>query len=119
MGKSHPGPTVGLAASIVFLGLVPPFLLVGPLEASPAPVASAVAGALVILAVGGASIVGRAIPGGAWLQRMNRVLSRLGRRGHLDLALDPYVLIGALLLAIGRLSAFTLDETLGRLARAR
>lgn len=45
--------------------------------------------------------------------------TRVYRQGKLDLALDPYVLVGGIVLAVGRLSAVTLDQTLGRLARVR
>ncbi|MGH2457417.1 MAG: proton-conducting transporter membrane subunit [Chloroflexota bacterium] len=108
-------PMIALAGAIVLLGLMPASWLIGPV----ATAWSGVSAALVILAVGAAVVVGPAMLGSARLERLNRSLSRLGGRARLDLALDPYVLVGGLLLAVGRLSAITLDETLGRLARAR
>ncbi len=114
------GPIAGLSVVNVLLGLPPSSLLLGLPSAGAVPAAAVVvSGIPVILAVGGAPIV-EAVPSGrGWAERAGRRASRFVRWMRLEQALDPYVLIGALLLAIGRLSALTLNETLGRLARAR
>lgn len=55
-------------------------------------------------------------------RRSARVLRQVGslwKHWRLDSALDPYVLIGGLLMILGQASAVILDQTLGRLARAR
>lgn len=69
------------------------------------------------------AVVGAAGLGG-WPVRRRAIgrsaarLEALWQRWHPDRLLDPYLLIGWILLTLGRLSARLLDQTLGRLARA-
>jgi multicomponent Na+:H+ antiporter subunit D len=115
------GVFIGVGALVVVPGLIPSGWLSGMLALeAPAPTLGADLAATVsiFLAV-------TAAPGIRYLairhppERLTRLLVRLGKRWRLDLALDPYVLVGGLLLLMGRISAATLDQTLGRLARAR
>jgi formate hydrogenlyase subunit 3/multisubunit Na+/H+ antiporter MnhD subunit len=47
------------------------------------------------------------------------VVVALAQRARLGAALDPYLLVGGVLLGLGRLSALLLNNTLGRLVRAQ
>ena len=51
-------------------------------------------------------------------KRLSRRLVWLGERSRVDVLLDPYLIVGGILLGLGRASATVLHHTLGRLARA-
>jgi hypothetical protein len=116
---------VGLAVLSVLVGVLPLSWLVQAAGlatvlslAQSNPIADLVAATVLALATGIA--LGWA-PLGQRLTQLKAWASRLGwveRQLHLDQASDPYVIIGGILLTLGRLSAALLDQTLGRLVRA-
>jgi len=119
------GSLSGLALLVVLAGLIPLAWLGSALQlAPPAPSGAPSLAASVLLAL--------AIGGAVWLnhgssrlktrlrlqKRLTRRLVWLNERYHLDVATDPYLIVGGLLLGLGRASAAILNNTLGRLARA-
>jgi len=111
-----------LAAVLVAFALIPLTWLTSPLGVTPplpTPGASLPSTVLLLFAIVVAPCLGYLALGRSQPEHSSYLLARIGRRVRLDVALDPYVLIGGALLALGRLSAATLDQTLGRLARAR
>ena len=115
----------GLAALLVLAGLVPLAWLGGLLgvpTAAPAFLPGVVA--TLLLAAGVAAALGLRE---AWADAMERLPNRrrLARRlGGLagnrvvTALLDPYLLVGGVLVGLGQLSASVLNQTLGRIAKA-
>lgn len=116
------GALAGVTTLVVVLGLIPTAWLADeigiPLQ-QPSLGANILATMLALLAATSAPVVLHVAL--RWLPPESRslLLARLARPGKLELALDPYVMVGGLLLTMGRVSAMTLNQTLGRLARAR
>ena len=120
------GGIVGLASIITLVGALDPLrgsfvtAAVSPWPTSAATVASSVLLFLaIVLSIGGTLVAGRIEFSNHHLDRVADLLSWLWRRGRLDRVLDPYVVVGWLLLTTGQISAATLNQTIGRLARAR
>lgn len=117
-------PSALLALTLVIgcLGLTDPFwlptLVASSLPLWPNIAATLLIGVVVGLAFGEPTLVSML----GSRRRSARVLRQVGslwKHWRLDSALDPYVLIGGLLMILGQASAVILDQTLGRLARAR
>ncbi len=116
------GALAGLTTLVVVLGLIPTAWLADvigvPLQ-QPSPGANILATVLALLGTTSAPIVLRAALRWHPPEGVALLLARLSRPGKSEIALDPYVLVGGVLLTMGRLSAVTLNQTLGRLARVR
>lgn len=109
-----------VALPLLVAGLVPSLALTDAVRAAaplPSPLASLIATALVFLSVVGAAFLRELPLPPRRVARALKPVAYLGRRWRVERLLDPYILIGGTLLALGRLSAFALDQTLGRLAR--
>lgn len=112
----------GVAFLVVGLGVLPPAWLLGVSGLAGHTLAtdtSLGSTALALLPTGGGMLLAGIAARLPWLEGPSWRLAKLGQRLHLGRALDPYLLIGGALLAMGRFSALTLDQTLGRLARPR
>jgi hypothetical protein len=119
------GPLGGLAILIAGAGLTP-LAWLGAIFPVPTPIPSATMGLIatvvLLLVPGGALGLHQAWEGLARRARHrkwpSRRLVRLRERCHFDVATDPYLLVGGLLVGLGRASAAIVNHTLGRLARA-
>jgi formate hydrogenlyase subunit 3/multisubunit Na+/H+ antiporter MnhD subunit len=81
-------------------------------------VAAALVGVAVLAGLGWPQLAERlSALSNAWGDRL-RPVARLDKRFELSRAIDPYLVVGGILLLLGRLSAAIIDNTLGRLVRA-
>jgi formate hydrogenlyase subunit 3/multisubunit Na+/H+ antiporter MnhD subunit len=81
-------------------------------------VAAVLVGVAIIAGLGWSHLAERlSALSGVWGDRL-RLVARLDKRFELGRAIDPYLVVGGILLLLGRLSAAIIDNTLGRLVRA-
>jgi len=118
--------TLGVLALLVGLAGVAPLTWLGSklqLALPPSPAGMDLAAtALLVLAGVGAVLLYPAVQRLTQWPRPQKRLSRrlvwLGERSRVDVLIDPYLIVGGILLGLGRASAAVLHHTLGRLARA-